>query len=124
MSWVITKHLCKSAGNNIWWRIGNYNKYSLKQCQVLKKIYTSLHKTKKYKEFSKIIDTTKYDIIDEYMYCKSLSRESNWVHRHDNYINKVCKKFYKVWNKYYTNFIADKIFENCAVRGDVLHKYN
>jgi len=117
MSWVITRHLLKSGGNNICCRIGNYNSHSSTQCQTLKKIYTSLPTSVRYKRFRKNINPVLYNNIDNYIYEKTpaFTRPEHERFR-DPYLNS--------WCKYYTSKIADKIFRRCAVREDIMTKYN
>ena len=42
MSWVVTRALCKSGGNDIRWRIGQYNKFSSLKMLHCKKLSTAL----------------------------------------------------------------------------------
>lgn len=135
MSWVITRRLLKSGGNNIYWRIGNYNKYSSMQCQTLRKIYTSIPTSKRYKRFRKNIDQSLYNNIDKYIY-KKISIFNINLPSHSNNNSHWCtvsdgcfspppsNKFLNSWCKYYTNTIADKIFRRCVVKEDIMTKYN
>ena len=51
MSWVITRHLSKSGGNNIRYRIGQFNKRSSSAYKTCRHISTCLIRSKKYKQF-------------------------------------------------------------------------
>jgi len=116
MSWVITRHLLKCGGNNINWRIGNYNNYSSKQCQTLRKIYTYLPNSKRYKYFLKNINQSLYTDIDIYV--------SNKIIRPSTSCFTPPRAYLTNWCKNYSGKIADKIFRKCVLREDILTKYN
>ena len=138
MSWVISRRLLKSGGNNISWRIGNYNQYSSEQCQTLRKIYTSFPNSKRYKRFVKNINQSLYDNIDRNIYEKtrvySIQEYTQFWGRVTPFsmdsasqmiaLRGQFRPCLNLWSKYYTDKIADKIFRRCAVRGDILTKYN
>jgi len=80
MSWVITRHLQKSGGNNLKYRIGQYNKFSHSGFKRTKQLSEALVQSPNYQRFqckikksrqSNILYNT-YGSIDEYTRAKRL----------------------------------------------------
>lgn len=63
MSWIITRHLCKSGGNNIRHRIGQYNKFSYSGYNRCKKISKHIFSSRKYKHLIYIKQKNRYNIV-------------------------------------------------------------
>ena len=118
MSCVITKYFCKSGGNGIYNRIGNFNKHSSKRCQTLRQIYksatTSIKKT--LKDGGREKDSI-YTVTDEYISRGRLFtffRSS--VSGHGTYYRTTHQPYYtanntynRAWRVKYTKSIVDKI---------------
>jgi len=80
MSWVISKHLNKGGGNNIKFRIGQFNKFSYSGFRRSKQLSLELQRSPKYKYIQNklaicrqenVLDNT-YSAIDEYTRAKRM----------------------------------------------------
>lgn len=68
MSWIITRHLYKSGGNNIAWRIGQYNKRSSLGYITCNQISTYFKHSKKNKNFQEQMKMSRNDNIMHNLY--------------------------------------------------------
>jgi len=80
MSWVITRHLNKSGGNNIKYRIGQFNKFSYSGFKRTKQLCLNIQHSLKYKQIQQklrisrkenVLNNT-YGAIDEYTRAKRM----------------------------------------------------
>ena len=100
MSWVITRTLCKSGGNNISYRIGQFNKWSSPKA-MCKYISNNLIHSGLLETFQKKKNIKIYSTIDKYVTIKSLyhighSRKKVWE-------SKIA--LIDMWAKLYTHEI-------------------
>lgn len=80
MSWVITRYVSKSGGNNIKYRIGQFNKFSYSGFVRTKQLSKTLVQSPNYKRFQRKIKNSRqsnilyntYGSIDEYTRAKRL----------------------------------------------------
>ena len=95
MSWVISKHLNKGGGNNIAYRIGQFNKYTYSKFKKKQHLVTKIINSPKCKEIQQklfrsrkanILNNT-YSAIDEYTRAKRM------------YSSLHSKKFFKYIKK-------------------------
>ena len=74
MSWVIARYLCKSGGNNIRFRIGQFNKWSSPKA-MCKKLSTALSKSCLVEKFQKNKNMRVYETINNYVSFKTLYKD-------------------------------------------------
>ena len=136
MSWIIARHL-PGEYYHIYEKIGNYNRFSSKRHQLLRKIYTSLPNSKKYKDFVARKKKKLYRILDEYVLRKGLYiehicyatpdgkrailRGSGWPSRAP--IWGATADLWNIWSETYTEAIITEIFRNCSKKNDILYKF-
>ena len=118
MSWVVSKHICKSGGNGIYNRIGNYNKHSSKRCQTLRHIYKSTAASikKNLKDDGRGKNNI-YDVIDEYInrtrlftfFRKRVSCGGTYYRTTHQPYYTANNNYNRAWRVKYTKSIVDKI---------------
>jgi len=116
MFWVIARCVCKSGNNNIAWRIGRFNKFSSRKCQISKKISEQFLKSKKNKIFQEKIKQNResntlyktYEYMEDYIYTKLK------YNRGDSRANLWGSKgiYYDMWGKIYAHEILRIIADN------------
>ena len=116
MSWIISRHLYKSGGNEIYNRIGNYNKHSSRRCIGLRQIYKSMATSVKKKE--QCTDTV--NATDEYINRRALyidfahSGASSNSYRTPYWDAE--RAYYKIWATKYANNIVEIIFKDSTIK--------
>ena len=73
MSWVISRHLSKSGGNHIKYRIGQYNKFTSSKLLQCRQLSNSLIISPHYNKFNKKNTKQDYSSIDHYVTSKMLN---------------------------------------------------
>ena len=114
MSWVVSRALCKSGGNDIRWRIGQYNKFSSLKMLHCKKLSTALmhspycmevqQKLKRSRKENVLHNT--YGSIDQHISHKLLSPSDP----------KINHSKQKLWMKTYAREIIDRMHKELTHR--------
>lgn len=135
MSWVISRRLNKSGGNNIYWRIGNFNRFSSKACRKWNKISNGYTASKQYLRFKRTNNGDLHKAIDEYISARLLYNYSRgeaaaliWTRTwHANTLTKfrgARDMYYKIWGDIYARYVTNKIFGKCRRRLALIQRFN
>ena len=114
MSWVVTRHLFKSGGNHIWWRIGQYNKFSSLKMLHCKKLSTALMHSPQCMKIQKKLKRSRkenilqnmYSSIDQHISHKLLFPSDPKI----NYSKQI------LWMKTYARDIIDRMHKELTRR--------
>ena len=124
MSWVISRRLNKSGGNNIHYRIGNFNRFSSKACRKWNKISNGYTTSKQYLRFKRTNNGDLYKAIDKYISARLLY---NVIKVRPSVVPKFSgakKRVHKIWGGIYARNITNKIFGKCQSRSALIHQFN
>ena len=138
MSWVIARHLYKSGNHNIYWRIGNYNKFSYSNFLKKKKFSQKYKHSQQYKllqrssiyhvrrrpprgvpPFEVVTPKRILRLLDKYISYKTMSM---WIEPALLYTYK--RKLLKEWGHIYGYQITNIIFKKCHDIASLNHKYD
>ena len=97
MSWVISRHLSKSGGNHIKYRIGQYNKFTSSKLLQCRQLSNSLIISPHYNKFKKKNTKQDYSSIDHYVTSKMLNP----------FDPKISENYQDMWLKIYAREILD-----------------
>jgi len=124
MSWVISRRLNKSGGNNIHYRIGNFNRFSSKACRKWNKISNGYTSSKQYLRFNRRNNGDLHKAIDEYISARLLY---NVIKVRPSVVPKFSgakKRVHKIWGRIYARDVTNKIFGKCRSRSALISQFN
>ena len=107
MSWVISRHLSKSGGSHIKYRIGQFNKFTSSKLLQCRQLSNALIISPHYNKFKKKNINTRLLIYDHYVTSKMLNPLDP----------KISANYQDMWLKIYAREILDKFsFEKSTLR--------
>ena len=119
MSWIISRHLYKSGGNNISFRIGHFNKGSSPKA-MCKKLSTSLLQSGLLEKFQKNKKLKVYETINNYIRFKTLYEDG--AGRSKIWLSKIA--LMDMWGKLYSQEIISNYTKSFSHWSGSLKKYD